>query len=119
MRKLKFLGLFLALSFLFINFTSAQTTVNRIAGGVTGNASVSLCSTMICLVPWNYPAPGSHVFAMAPNDVVDIVISYGSGAFWVSRTTVDATSGFYFQSNGTNTVLIRRVSFGVYEFFII
>lgn len=119
MKKMKFLGLLLAFSFIFMHFTQAQTTVNRIAGGVAGTASVSLCSTMICLLPWDYPAPGGHTFPMNPNVVVDIVISYGSTGFWISRATVDATAGFYFQTVGSNTVLIRRVSFGIYEFFII
>lgn len=121
MKKMKFLGLLLAFSFIFTNFAHAQfgTTVTRIAGGVSGTSSVSLCSNFICLLPWNYPSPGSHTFSMATNDVLDIVISYGTTGFWISRATVDATAGFYAQNSGSNTVLIRRVSFGNYEYFII
>ena len=119
MKKMKFLGLLLAFSFMFTHFTQAQTTLTRIPGGVGGTASVSLCSSMVCLLPWDYIAPSSHTFAMNPNVVVDIVIGFGSTAFWVSRTTVDATAGFYFQTVGSNTLLIRRVSFGRDEFFII
>ncbi len=120
MKKMKFLGLLLAFSFMFVHFTQAQTTLTRIPGGVSGTASVSLCSNLVCLLPWDYVTPSSHTFAMNPNVVIDIVVSYGSTAgFWVSKATVDATAGFYAQNNGSNTILIRRVSFGLYEFFII
>ncbi|PSK95211.1 hypothetical protein [Taibaiella chishuiensis] len=123
MKKLKFLGLFLALSLIFAHVTHAQflrgTTVTRVAGGAAGNASVSLCSISICLVPVNYPAPGSHTFAMAPNDVVNFVIGFGTGGFFVNKSAVDATAGFYVQGNGTNTLLIQKTGLGVYEFFII
>ncbi len=79
---------------MFLHFTQAQTTVTRIAGGTTNAATVSLCNNMICLTPWNYPAPGSHTFAMPTSTVIHIVVGYVTGNFDVLRTTVDAASGF-------------------------
>lgn len=121
MKKFKFLGLFLALSLIFSNTTSAQigTKLIRLAGGSSGNAWVSLCSTFVC-IQHKYPGPGSHTFAMTPADVFEIVIEYGTGYFWVYRFAVDAEfPNYYNQNNGTNTLLIRKTGTGTYEFIII
>ncbi len=121
MKKMKFFGLLLALSLIFANFTQAQTstTITRIAGGVTNPATASLCDNWICLAPFTYTSPGSHTFAMATSNVIHIVIGYYTGNFDLLRTTVDGAAGFYSISNGTNTLQIRRVVAGQYEFFII
>jgi hypothetical protein len=121
MKKMRFLGLLLAFSFIFMNFAQAQfsTTLTRIAGGTTTAASASVCDNSICLSPWSYPVPSSHTFAMATSNVLYIVVLYPTGSFNLLRSTVDGAAGFYAASNGTNTLLIRRASAGVYEFFII
>lgn len=122
MKKMKFLGLLLACCLLVVNFTHAQfgsTVLTRIPGGVTTTASATVCNNSICLTPWSYPTPSSHTFAMPTSDVLFIVVLFTSGNFNVSRATVDAAAGFYAVSNGTNTLLIRRASAGVYEYFII
>ncbi len=120
MKKMKFLGLLLAFSFIFVHFTQAQTTtLTRVTGTATGTVVGGMCSNFSCM-SWPYATPGSFVFSMIPNEILTLDFQYGAGVFSISRAAVDALGGgVYTQSNGTNSILIWRVSFGIYRFSVI